>query len=112
MIPNDPRQHACCAAQMFLNDSDAVVFRGANGPWKTGDYEFHLQPKEAQNLIAKVLDTFKEKHGAPPKEFFIHGRTTFVQRRRMESLQEGRAEGHERRRRPHQGDTWRVEAIP
>jgi hypothetical protein len=24
-----------------------------------------------------VLDTFKDKHGAPPKEFFIHGRTTF-----------------------------------
>jgi hypothetical protein len=77
MIPNDPQEHACCAAQMFLNESDAVVFRGANGPWKTGDYEFHLQPKEAQSLIAKVLETFKEKHGAPPKEFFIHGRTTF-----------------------------------
>ena len=77
MIPNDPQEHACCAAQMFLNEGDAVVFRGANGPWKTGDYEFHLKPKEAQSLIAKVLETFKSKHGAPPKEFFIHGRTTF-----------------------------------
>ena len=77
MIPNDPREHACCAAQMFLNEGDAVVFRGANGPWKTGDFEFHLQPKEAKSLIAKVLETFKEKHGEPPKEFFIHGRTTF-----------------------------------
>ena len=24
-----------------------------------------------------MLETFKEKHGAPPKEFFIHGKTTF-----------------------------------
>ena len=77
MIPNDPREHACCAAQMFLNEGDAVVFRGANGPWKTDDYEFHLKPKEAESLIAKVLETFTSKHGAPPKEFFIHGRTTF-----------------------------------
>lgn len=65
------------AAQMFLYEGDAVVFRGANGPWKTSDFEFHFQPKEAQSLIAKVLETFKSKHGAPPKQFFIHGRTTF-----------------------------------
>ena len=77
MIPNDPKEHACCAAQMFLNEGDAVVFRGANGPWKTGDYDFHLKGPEAEKLIAKVLETFTEKHGGPPKEFFIHGRTTF-----------------------------------
>lgn len=77
MIPNDPKQHACCAAQMFLNEGDAMVFRGANGPWKTDDFEFHLKAKEAKGLIAKVLETFKSKHGTPPKEFFIHGRTTF-----------------------------------
>jgi hypothetical protein len=62
---------------MFLNEGDAVVFRGANGPWKTGDFEFHLKAPEAKNLIAKVLDTFKDKHGESPREFFIHGRTTF-----------------------------------
>lgn len=77
LIPNHPKEHACCAAQMFLNEGDAVVFRGANGPWKTGDYDFHLKAPEAKKLISKVLDTFKDKHGAPPKEFFIHGRTTF-----------------------------------
>ena len=76
-IPNDPKEHACCAAQMFLNEGDAVVFRGANGPWKTGDYEFHLKPPEAKQLLAKVLETFTDKHGTPPKEFFIHGKTTF-----------------------------------
>lgn len=77
LIPNDPKEHACCAAQMFLNEGDAVVFRGANGPWKTGDYEFHLKKPEAKKLISKVLDTFKDKHGTLPKELFIHGRTTF-----------------------------------
>lgn len=77
LIPNDPKQHACCAAQMFLNEGDAVVFRGANGPWKTGDYDFHLKAPEAEKLISRVLETFKEKHGTLPKEFFIHGKTTF-----------------------------------
>lgn len=48
-----------------------------NAPWKTGDFEFRLKPKEAKPFIAKGLDTFKDKRGAPPKEFFIHGRKTF-----------------------------------
>lgn len=77
MIPNDQKQHACCAAQMFLNEGDAVVFRGANGPWKTGDYDFHLKPPEAKKLLSKVLETFTEKNGIAPKEFFIHGKTSF-----------------------------------
>lgn len=76
-IPNDPKEHACCAAQMFLNEGDAFVFRGANGPWRTSDYEYHLKTPEARSLIQKVLQTFEDKHGAPPKELFIHGRTTF-----------------------------------
>ena len=76
-IPNDPKEHVCCAAQMFLNEGDAVVFRGANGPWKTDDYEYHLKSPEAESLINKVLQTFKDKHGSPPKELFIHGRTAF-----------------------------------
>lgn len=77
LIPNHPQEHACCAAQMFLSEGDGVVFRGANGPWKTAEYEFHLKSHEAKKLITMVLDTFKEKHGVLPKELFIHGRTTF-----------------------------------
>jgi hypothetical protein len=77
LIPNDPKEHVCCAAQMFLNEGDGVVFRGANGPWKTSDYEFHLKAPEAKKLIERVLNTFKEKHGEWPKELFIHGKTTF-----------------------------------
>jgi hypothetical protein len=76
-IPNHPQEHVCCAAQMFLNEGDAVVFRGANGPWKTNKYEYHLKSSEAKKLISKVIDTFKHKHGSYPKELFIHGKTTF-----------------------------------
>lgn len=76
-LPNDPEGHACCAAQMFLNEGDGVVFRGANGPWKTGDYEFHLKAAAAKNLLALVLKTYAETHGGPPKELFIHGQTYF-----------------------------------
>lgn len=77
LLPNHPQEHACCAAQMFLSEGDGVVFRGANGPWKTSEREFHLKAPEAKNLISMVLETYKEKHGAPPKELFIHGRTYF-----------------------------------
>ena len=76
-LPNDPNDHACCAAQMFLSEGDGVVFRGANGPWKTAEYEYHLRPPAAKNLIAKVLETYIEKHKVPPEELFIHGQTSF-----------------------------------
>jgi hypothetical protein len=76
-LPNDPNNHACCAAQMFLSEGDGVVFRGANGPWQTDEFEYHLKPEAAKDLIKKVLDTYHEKHGCAPAELFIHGQTSF-----------------------------------
>lgn len=76
-LPNDPEGHACCAAQMFLNEGDGVVFRGANGPWKTGDYEYHLKRSAAEDLLKLVLDSYFDTHGVAPKELFIHGQTYF-----------------------------------
>lgn len=76
-LPSDPDGHACCAAQMFLSEGDGVVFRGANGPWKTGDYEYHLKRDAAKNLLNLVLDSYKEAHKSPPRELFIHGQTYF-----------------------------------
>jgi hypothetical protein len=76
-LPNDPNGHACCAAQMFLSEGDGVVFRGANGPWQTSKFEYHLTPDAAKDLIKKVLDTYRDKHGSPPAEPFIHGQTSF-----------------------------------
>ena len=69
LIPNDPKEHACCAAQMFLNEGDAVVFRGANGPWKTGDYEFHLKKPEAKRLIPKYSTRSRTSMGRRRKNF-------------------------------------------
>src|SRR5258708_38758375 len=62
---------------MFLNEGDGVVFRGANGPWKTGDYEFHLKAPAAKKLLALVLKTYSETNGGPPKELLIHGQPYF-----------------------------------
>lgn len=76
-LPNDPRGHACCAAQMFLAEGDGVVFRGANGPWETGRNDFHLSPTAARDLIKMVLNTYADTHDQPPSELFIHGQTYF-----------------------------------
>lgn len=77
LIPNHRDHHACCAAQMFLSEGDGVVFRGANGPWYTEGKEFHLSKDAARGLIERVIETYRTKFGADPKELFIHGKTKF-----------------------------------
>jgi hypothetical protein len=70
--------NAACAAQMFLDSGDGMVFRGALGPWRnsaTGD--FHLSRQAAQDLIRMALDAYERSQGAPPKELFIHGKVRF-----------------------------------
>ncbi len=91
-IPNDPNDHACCAAQMFLSEGDGVVFRGANGPWKTGDYEFHLKPDAAKDLIRKVLTTYAELHKGPANRA-VHSWTGVIQRRGVARIRGGCASG-------------------
>jgi hypothetical protein len=73
------RGEACCAAQMFLNSGNGVVFRGALGPWYSDDKrEFHLSRKAAKDLIADVIAGYRSRHGGDaPKELFIHGRQGF-----------------------------------
>jgi hypothetical protein len=44
---------------------------------ETAEYEYHLQPTAAKDLIAKVLETYIEKHKVAPRELFIHGQTSF-----------------------------------
>jgi hypothetical protein len=69
---------ACCAAQMFLNSGNGVVFRGALGPWYSAkSREFHLERDAAQALVGQVIDSYRKEHGAPPEELFIHGRQRF-----------------------------------
>lgn len=69
---------ACCAAQMFLDSGDGLVFRGALGPWYSEkDHEYHLSADAAQRLMASVIAGYEAKHGHPPTQLFIHGRHHF-----------------------------------
>jgi hypothetical protein len=72
-------RHACCGAQMFLQDGDGLVFKGAMGPWYSPETkQFHLSRNEARRLISKVLETYsRDGNRPPPRELFIHGRTRF-----------------------------------
>jgi hypothetical protein len=74
--------NACCAAQMFLDSGDGVVFKGAVGPWYSQDNkEFHLNRDSAREVVSLAVDTYKQKTFAkkPPSELFIHGRVRFNQ---------------------------------
>lgn len=78
-LDKDPHM-ACCAAQMFLDSGDGVVFKGNNGPWYTGKRgQFHVDFSSARDLVRKAIETYKGKHpqGRPPAELFIHARTKF-----------------------------------
>lgn len=74
----DPR-NACCAAQMFLDSGDGVVFKGNVGPWYNEQRgHFHLNLIAAHQLAEQAISAYKAKHGGtPPKEMFIHGRVRF-----------------------------------
>lgn len=70
--------NACCGAQMFLDSGDGVVFRGAVGPWYSeADKSFHLPKEKAAELMALVVEAYRELHSGPPMELFIHGRARF-----------------------------------
>ena len=73
-------RNACCAAQMFLDSGDGVVFRGHMGPWYNPESkEFHIQEADARDLLEQSLESFRDKSGdrSYPKEVFIHAKTYF-----------------------------------
>lgn len=74
----DP-QAACCAAQMFLDSGDGVVFKGDVGPWMTGKRgHFHLKTNAAFELLTQAIESYKAKHdNESPDELFIHGKVRF-----------------------------------
>lgn len=77
---NDLNKNACCAAQMFLDSGDGMVFRGNIGPWYNPETkEFHLAQKDAFELLTQSLESFKSKSvtNKYPDEIFIHARTHF-----------------------------------
>jgi hypothetical protein len=68
---------ACCAAQMFLDSGDGIVFLGEYGPWYSEEKnQFHLSREGAKQLLSGILKTYAELHGKPLTEVFLHSRST------------------------------------
>ena len=73
-------RNACCAAQMFLDSGDGVVFKGNLGPWYNPETrEFHIRQDDAVALLNQSLESFRARSdtGSFPTEVFIHARTAF-----------------------------------
>lgn len=69
---------ACCGAQMFLDSGDGLVFKGAVGPWRSAEtHEYHLNRESAAELMELVVRGYKDWHGRPPAELFIHAPNSF-----------------------------------
>jgi hypothetical protein len=63
---------------MFLGSGDRLVFRGAVGPWYSETRDaFHLDRDQAAKLMEMIVRSYREIHGSPPKELFVHGKTNF-----------------------------------
>jgi hypothetical protein len=67
---------ATCAAQLFLDSGDGIVFMGDDGPWYSPTRrDFHLDRGAATRLLSGVLDTYRVLEGQPLTELFIHSRS-------------------------------------
>ena len=74
----DERDHksACCAAQMFLDSGDGVVFVGEFGPWYSEETrEFHLSRQAAEALLRGTIETYVRQDGRRLSEVFLHARS-------------------------------------
>ena len=70
-------KNACCAAQMFLDTGDGIIFLGEYGPWYSPEKkQFHLSESAACKLLDGVLKTYKDLEGKQLKEVFLHSRST------------------------------------
>ena len=79
-LENDPNSEtACCAAQMFLDSGDGIVFKGNVGPWYNPDRgDFHLSRSAARELVEIALESYHSKmNGKSPSELFLHGKVKF-----------------------------------
>jgi hypothetical protein len=67
---------ACCAAQMFLNSGDGIVFLGEYGPWYSPrTKQFHLSDEKAYSLLNGILETYRNLGGKELTEIFLHCRS-------------------------------------
>jgi hypothetical protein len=70
---------AACAAQMFLDTGDGIVFRGESGPWYSpATRQYTLGRAEAERLLRGVLTTYREQGGQPLREVFLHAHSNIA----------------------------------
>ena len=70
------KRAACCAAQMFLDSGDGIVFVGDFGPWYSEESrEFHLSRQAAEKLLRGTIETYQKMDGRPLTEIFLHARS-------------------------------------
>lgn len=75
---DEKNRNACCAAQMFLDSGDGMVFKGNVGPWwNPTTKEFHLKKEDAYNIISQSLESYYNRFSTYPQEVFIHAKTYF-----------------------------------
>jgi hypothetical protein len=71
-------RNACCAAQMFLDSGDGVVFKGHEGRWYNPDVgDYHLSKEAAAQLVDLAVQSYKRDTGKIPSELFLHGMVEF-----------------------------------
>ncbi len=74
--PDREGRAACCAAQMFLDSGDGIVFLGQDAPWYSEkEHQYHLSRSSASRLLKGILDTYRDFDGRPLKEVFLHYRS-------------------------------------
>lgn len=74
--PTSSSRSACCAAQLFLDTGDGIVFMGEFGPWYSPERnDFHLHRRAARLLLEGVLNTYRDLEGQPLREIFLHCRS-------------------------------------
>lgn len=92
-VPGRDKETACCAAQMFLDSGDGIVFLGEFGPWYSPeDEQFHLDRAAATRLLRGVLQTYTELEGQPLSEIFLHCRSS-ISREEFEGFKEAAPPG-------------------
>ena len=68
---------ACCAAQMFIDTGDGIVFMGESGPWwSPKKKEYHLSRTAARELLKGVLERYRKYEGRALREIFLHSHST------------------------------------
>lgn len=76
-LPDAGSATACCAAQMFLDSGDGIVFMGEYGPWYSPETrQCHLSSVAAERLVRGALKTYQALGGKPLRELFIHSRSS------------------------------------